>query len=154
MFALQHFICVFSASEGSAYSDESLENPYNIYLTFSDQFLNIPFMKNTITDTHFRKICLLFTFCCKNHSVTVSCFCIDARDRMGRMLSFAARISADYNPGIVHAIGVDEQTALLLDVRTGDVSAVGAGQAYVCSAKQSEQCKDGLPLYYKGKIYY
>ena len=46
---------VYSASEGSAYSDESLENPYNIYVTLADQFLNIPFMTNTITDTHFRK---------------------------------------------------------------------------------------------------
>ena len=77
-------------------------------------------------------------------------FLTDARDRMGRMLSFAARVKTDYKPEVIHAIGVDEQTAVLLDITTGDSITVGANQAYICTSDHNpEQCKDGLPLDFK-----
>jgi hypothetical protein len=71
---------------------------------------------------------------------------------MGRMLSFAARIKTDYNPEVIHAIWIDEQTALLLDIKTGEASTVGIGKAYICSSsKQPETCKDGVKLTFQGK---
>jgi cyanophycinase-like exopeptidase len=50
------------------------------------------------------------------------------RDRMGRMNTFMARILKDIDakpPKISRGVGIDEHTALLLDVKTGDVQAVG-----------------------------
>jgi cyanophycinase-like exopeptidase len=74
---------------------------------------------------------------------------------MGRLLTFMARIRADYKiaAGVVsRGVGVDEHTALLLDIKTGDVQAVGVGTAYVCSVtKNAEICKSGVPLTYHGK---
>jgi cyanophycinase len=104
---------VYSADTGSAYSDESMLNPYNKFVTLQTDFLKIPFLQEFITDTHF-----------------------SVRDRMGRMLSFVSRIMTDYEAPKVHAVGIDETTALLLDVQTGSVRAVGEGNAYICSATQ------------------
>lgn len=48
---------------------------------------------------------------------------------------------------LVRAVGVDEHTALLLDINTGDVSIVGVGTAYVCTANHvPEVCKANTPL--------
>ena len=71
---------------------------------------------------------------------------------MGRMVTFMARIFADNTDvSLVHAVGIDEHTALLLDVTTGSVSAVGVGTAYVCSSDHKAQiCKSGTPLTYQG----
>jgi len=48
---------VYTASEGSAVSDEVLVNPYDKYMANLEKaFLNIPFMSSIITDTHFGNI--------------------------------------------------------------------------------------------------
>lgn len=42
---------------------------------------------------------------------------------------------------------MDEHTALLLDVNTGDVRTVGVGTAYVCSSRLDPTvCSSGTPL--------
>ena len=73
---------------------------------------------------------------------------------MGRMLTFLARIRKDFKiaSGVVtRSVGVDEHTALLLDVITGNVQAVGVGTAYICSASQlAEMCVSGYPLTFHG----
>lgn len=116
---------VYSAEKGSIESDDALANPYDREITIVPAFLKIPFMETLITDTHF---------------VT--------RNRMGRMLTFLARDLQDNKSlALSRAVGVDEHTALLLDVTTGDVSAVGVGTAYVCTSDHKpEICKDGTPL--------
>lgn len=119
---------IYSAETGSAYSDESLENPYNIYVTLQSDFLHIPYLENFITDTHF-----------------------SVRDRMGRMVSFMGRIMADDQVKEVRAVGIDETTALLLDVNTGDVRVVGEGHAYVCASQTAPAvCKAETELTFKG----
>lgn len=69
---------------------------------------------------------------------------------MGRMLGFVARIRADTSDSafpVVRGVGVDEHTALLLDVNTGKVSAVGVNTAYVCAASHdAEVCSSNKPL--------
>ena len=82
-----------------------------------------------------------------------------ARNRMGRLLTFMARIRKDNNikNGVItRGVGVDEHTALLLDVQTGDIQTVGVGTAYVCSTDHAaEICVDSVPLTFHGKrIYY
>lgn len=73
---------------------------------------------------------------------------------MGRMLTFVARVLTDLaspSPAVFRGIGVDEHTALLLDVVTGDVRAVGVGTAYVCSASAPPSvCKPETPLTFHG----
>mmetsp|Transcript_10533 Transcript_10533/g.17712 ORF Transcript_10533/g.17712 Transcript_10533/m.17712 type:complete len:344 (+) Transcript_10533:23-1054(+) len=120
---------VYSAEEGSVYSDEAMEDPYNKYMTIADSFLKVPYLDTIISDTHF---------------VT--------RNRMGRMLSFVARILQDDKTiNLARGVGVDEHTALLLDVTTGDVQTVGVGTAYVCTATHDpEVCQPGVPLTFHG----
>ena len=44
----------FSAQNGSVTSAEALANPYNTYMTIGyHDFLNNPYLQNTITDTHY-----------------------------------------------------------------------------------------------------
>jgi cyanophycinase-like exopeptidase len=82
----------FSAQNGTVYSDEALNDPYNTYMTIGyDDFLNNPYLKNTITDTHF-----------------------DNPDRRGRLLTFLARLMTDYN-FMPLGIASEETTAVCID---------------------------------------
>lgn len=114
---------IYSAESGSVTSEEALANPYDKYITIAPGLLKIPYLETLLADTHF---------------VT--------RTRMGRMVTFMARILKDSSTPPVSsakAVGIDEHTALLLDVNTGDVSAVGVGTAYICSSDHNAQvCKD------------
>jgi len=124
---------IYSAAEGTVYSDESMENPYNKFVTFADAFLKIPYLQGTITDTHF-----------------------GARDRMGRYLSFIGRLMTENSNSVkgvspILGVALDEETALLLDIKTGEATAVGNGDghAYLCSSSQlPEVCKPATPLTY------
>lgn len=82
----------FTAENGTVYSDEALKNPFNQYMTLgSDNFLKIPFLENTIIDTHF-----------------------DNPDRRGRLVGFLARLF--HSTGKAHrGIGIDEYTAVAFD---------------------------------------
>ena len=82
----------FTAENGTVYSDEALKNPFNQYMTLgSDDFLKIPFLENTIIDTHF-----------------------DNPDRKGRLVGFLARLYP--GTGVPHhGIGIDEYTAIAFD---------------------------------------
>ena len=86
---------IYSSLYDTIYSPEALANPYDGNITFAYNFLTIPFLTDFLTDTHF---------------VT--------RDRMGRMLTFQARLVKE-NRTLVKGVGVDEATALLLDTTTG-----------------------------------
>lgn len=93
----------YSGENGSITSDEALSNPYNRRLTLRTELLDqIPFLGNTITDTH------LFE-----------------RDRMGRLLTFMARMGKDGTGGVswtsARAIGVSQATALVIDGDTATV---------------------------------
>lgn len=97
----------FAALKGTLYSSTALANPYGNKETLERGFLTIPALHNSITDDHF---------------VT--------RDRMGRLVSFVARIVQDGWVGVDEArgIAVDEHTALLVD--DGVARFIGTGAAY------------------------
>jgi cyanophycinase-like exopeptidase len=71
---------------------------------------------------------------------------------MGRSLTFNARIVKDVEstpPSVARALGVDEHTALLLDINNGDVQTVGVGTAYLCESHASPAvCEPKKPLTY------
>jgi cyanophycinase len=117
---------VYSGGGESVTSEEALENPYNSAMVIVPPFVNIPFLESVITDTHF---------------VT--------RDRMGRLLTFIARIYTDSENPPIRGIGVNESTALLLDYSTGSVQTVGTGSAYICNSETSKPsmiCENNVPL--------
>lgn len=82
----------FSAENGTIQSQAALNNPYNNNLTISQEpFLEIPFLENVITDTHY-----------------------DNPDRKGRQTVFLARAMKDWG---INAKGIacDEYTSVCID---------------------------------------
>ena len=97
----------YAALNGSILSSQALSNPYDSRITLNGGFVNerdfsathaspssLSLLTNTITDSHFQQ-----------------------RDRMGRLLTFVARLDADGSvPDAASlGIGVNEQTALLVE---------------------------------------
>jgi cyanophycinase len=104
-------------------SSEALTNPFNPRVTIRRNFLDIPVLRNILTDTHFK-----------------------ARDRMGRTLTFLARIVQNGWSGAPRAIGVDEKTAVLVD-SDGRASVVGSSAAYFLSVNEAPKvCHPGMAL--------
>lgn len=116
---------VFSALNGSITSAAALANPYDKAVTLERDFLTLSDMGGLIVDPH-----------------------MDARDRMGRLITFMARIVNDGWTGSVHGLGVDVETALL--VEGGNATRVGAGSAYFLhTVGLPEVCKAKTPLTYR-----
>ena len=116
---------VFTALNGSITSPQALANPYDKSVSLGRDFLALPGMGNMITDMH-----------------------LDSRDRMGRLVTFMARIVNDGWTPMTHAIGVDVETALL--VENGNATRVGNGSAYFLNTVGvPEVCKPKTPLTYR-----
>ena len=105
-------------------SPEVLRDPYFYRVTLVRGFLNIPLLKNTLTDSHFAK-----------------------RDRMGRSLGFLARIVQDGWSDHPREIAVDEKSAVLVEA-DGSAKTIGPGKgAYFISVTSPPRvCKPGVPL--------
>ncbi|HJS28769.1 MAG TPA: cyanophycinase, partial [Anaerolineales bacterium] len=113
----------FSAENGTVYSDEALENPYNQYMTLEQDFLEFPILSGAITDSHFKE-----------------------DNRMGRLVAFLARILQDGWASEAKGIGVSEKTALLVEP-DGSASVVGTGGVYFLqSPGMPEVCQPSAPL--------
>lgn len=114
----------YSGITGSVTSKQALANPYSPLITIEDGFLNLsPLLANKITDDHF---------------VT--------RDRMGRLITFLARIIQDGNATQVSAIATNENTAFLMEPDGSGVIS-GTGTAYFLRTPGSpEICKPDTPL--------
>jgi beta-aspartyl-peptidase (threonine type) len=77
---------------GSITSPEALGNPAGPAVTLVDHFITLPLLEGTITDTHFMQ-----------------------RERLGRLLAFVARIAKDHHTAAVTGLGVDQDSALLVE---------------------------------------
>ena len=116
---------VFTALNGSITSPQALANPYDKAVSLGRDFLALSGMGNMITDMH-----------------------LDSRDRMGRLVTFMARIVNDGWTPMTHGIGVDVETALL--VENGNATRVGNGSAYFLNTVGvPEVCKPKSPLTYR-----
>ena len=107
----------FASIIDTIHSPEALADPYGNKVTISRDFLNIPLLANTITDTHFVK-----------------------RDRLGRLLVFMARILQDGWAERVRAIAVDENAAVLVEP-DGAAKVVGGAAYFLESTKPPEVCR-------------
>ncbi len=115
----------FSGLNGGVTSGEALANPYDKRVTLERDFLALPDMGGVITDSH-----------------------LVARDRIGRLLTFMARIVNDGWAPAVHGIGVDVETALL--VEDGTATRVGAGSVYfLATVGLPGVCRPKTPLTYR-----
>lgn len=115
----------YPAFRESLTSAEALSDPYhpNLMLGRHD-FIDAPFLANTITDTHFAE-----------------------RKRQGRLAAFLARMRTDWDL-TGRGIGVSEQTAVAIDAN-GLARVFGEGVAYfVAPTKPTkpDQCLAGRPL--------
>jgi cyanophycinase len=105
-------------------SGQALADPFVPRVTVRRDFLKIPLLANTLTDTHFAK-----------------------RDRMGRTLTFLARIVTDGWSPHPREIAVDEKSAVLLEP-DGKARVVGPGRgAYFISVNETPAvCRADTPL--------
>lgn len=97
---------VFSAINGTVYSDTALANPYNNKVALDTDFLSLPYMKGVITDSHF-----------------------SARNRMGRLVTFLARITNDKWADQALGVGINERTALTMEP-DGTARVLGESSVY------------------------
>jgi cyanophycinase len=122
---------VFSAANGTVDSRTALSNPYNGKVALDRDFLSMPYMNGVITDSHF-----------------------SARDRMGRLVTFLARIVNDGWAGQALGVGIDEQTALTMEPN-GVATVVGLGSAYFLKTPGVPQvCQPKTDLTYHGIAVY
>lgn len=104
---------------------QATADPFGPRLTLVHGFLDIPQLKGIITDTHFAK-----------------------RDRMGRLLTFLARLNGSVGPpsnSPVRGIGVDEGAALLVEP-DGSAKVVGRGAAWFISLAHHPPALENGPL--------
>ncbi|TXC65942.1 hypothetical protein FSC37_08235 [Piscinibacter aquaticus] len=113
----------FAALNGTIDSARALGNPYDKRITLDQGFLTGAGLTGVIADAH-----------------------LDSRDRMGRLVTFLARmVNADgwLSPAAAGGIGLDVETALV--IVNGTATRLGVGSAYflkptmaptVCAAKQ------------------
>ncbi|CAM2881021.1 Cyanophycinase [Flavobacterium succinicans] len=116
---------VFTAENNTITSEEALLNPFNSKITLAkSDFINNPFLKNTITDTHYNN-----------------------PDRKGRQITFLARLATEFNWQQPKGIGVQEQTAVCID-ENGKAVVYGTGFAYFlkASSEKPEKCVAGSKL--------
>ena len=117
----------FDSMIDTIHSPDALANPYGNKVTLARDFLRIPLLADTLTDTHFSK-----------------------RDRMGRLLVFMARILQDDWAKQIRAIAVDENAAFLME-SDGSGRAAGEGHTYFLEAMHKpEQCAYRQPLAFSG----
>ncbi|HXZ31763.1 MAG TPA: cyanophycinase [Terriglobales bacterium] len=110
-------------NEPNLSSNQALADPFNNRVKVRREFLQIPLFRHVLTDTHFK-----------------------ARDRMGRTITFLARIVEDGWSRNPHAIAVDEKTTVLVD-GNGKASVVGSSSAYFLSVNELPKvCVSGMPL--------
>ena len=92
---------VYAAQRQSVTSSQALADPFNRNITLDRDFLMLPYLQGIITDQH-----------------------LIERDRIGRTLTFMARIVADGWAATSRAIAIDRETAVLVDGLTAQATVV------------------------------
>jgi cyanophycinase len=118
---------LFTAEKGTITPQEALANPYHERLLLDSSFLKAAPLQGVITDSHFSE-----------------------RDRMGRLVSFMARLRQQQPDAEIRGVGVDEATAALL-TPDGQSRVVGRGGVHwVRSEGPPQVCQPELPLTFEG----
>jgi len=123
---------VYTAQNNTAWSSEALSNPYHFRVTLDHDFLQIPFLEEVITDSHYNRVQG------------------DEMDRKGRHVAFLARMLADWDMD-AKGIGVNEYTAVGVDENGlarvfGNPSYDDFAYFLKVNAGAPEVCESGTPL--------
>lgn len=122
---------VYSAENGTVTSREALRNPYDRRVRFERAVLALPLLADTVTDSHFGE-----------------------RRRLGRLVAFVARLQEDRLAAPARGIGVDEETALLVEA-DGRAEVRGKGAVvFLRATRRPEVCDRGDPLTARGLTLY
>jgi len=125
---------VFSAENNTVWSSEALSDPYHWRVMLEKDFLRIPFLEYTVTDTHYNR----------EES--------DGMGRKGRHVGFLSRMVADWNMP-ARGIAANEYTAVAIDSE-GKARVFGHpsydDNAYFLQAYggSPEVCESGEPLHW------
>lgn len=113
---------------GSVLSETALQDPMSPEVTLVGDFLHMPYLDKVITDSHFGR-----------------------RERLGRLISFVARLSKEQGRTDLAGIGVDEYTALCIDAAgVGRVFTGSGGYAWlVRPQRQADLFAAGKPLTFR-----
>ncbi|HXR17918.1 MAG TPA: cyanophycinase [Terriglobales bacterium] len=113
--------------DSELHSNEALPNPYHNQVTVVRDFLKIPRLENTITDSHFAK-----------------------RDRMGRTLVFLARIMQDGWSREPREVAIDEKSAVLVGA-DGKSVVIGSGRGayFLRPTRAPDICRKDVPLSFR-----
>lgn len=105
-------------------SADALRDPFAARVTLVRDFLRLPLLRDTITDSHFAK-----------------------RDRLGRSLVFLARLMQDGWSRNPREIAIDEKSAVLIEP-DGEANVVGSGQGayFLRPTEPPAVCQKGVPL--------
>jgi cyanophycinase len=114
----------FTAERDTVTSEEALADPFDDRVRLARGLLTVPGLETTITDSHFSE-----------------------RSRLGRLLVFMARALVAGWADEVRSIGIDEETAALLEP-DGTATITGEGDAWFLRMKTDDvvSCKPGRPL--------
>jgi cyanophycinase-like exopeptidase len=122
---------VYAALRQSVTSTQALADPFNHNITLDSDFLHLRFMEGIISDQH-----------------------LIERDRIGRTLTFMARIVADGWATESKAIAIDRETAVLVEGDTGQASIIANADhptpfAYFIRGGTPEVVAPKTPLTYR-----
>ena len=114
---------LFAAEKDTIQSGQAMADCYAKKITLERDMLDVPVLSSAITDTHFTQ-----------------------RARMGRMLTFMARVITDGWASRVKGIGVDEDAAALV-TSDGVATVVGQGNVSFVTMRTGDvvSCAPGAP---------
>lgn len=118
---------VYAAINASSVSATVTANPYDPSVTLTPALFAVPVLSNLITDSHFV-----------------------VRDRMGRLVTFLARLQQDGTATAPRGVGVDERSAMGVTADgVGTVFGTGNGVYLLQVASTATRvCSSGVPLTY------
>lgn len=120
---------IFDARNDTVVSADALANPYASQVSISNSFIQLPFLTNTIADQHYSQ-----------------------RERLGRHVTFMARMAKDFNVSQPKGIAADERTAVCID-KDGNAIVIGEGTAFFLMSNKGlpEVCEKGQRLTWSNK---
>jgi cyanophycinase len=114
----------FPAYRDTVTSDQTLADPYDHRVILEKNLLRLPHLANLITDSHFKN-----------------------RDRMGRLVTFMARILTDNWANHVRGLGLDENVAIAIETDGSAQVFSDSGHAYLLEARSKPNlCEKLVPL--------
>lgn len=113
---------IYDGCSGSVRSDEALSDPYQEYISLSEELFDLSALTNTITDSHFSE-----------------------RDRLGRLISFMARITSEKEREEYFGLGLDENTSVIINKDNFGI-VYGGFATRLKTTEKAQQVEEGSPV--------